>query len=85
MFPFIILECLLFVVTLASQKNPDHRMAALVSKEIVVVIPGLTTQIQVMPNPASFAYKHFTGAKPTKFYGLNCATTLLQWSEKMEL
>ncbi|KAF5809944.1 hypothetical protein HanXRQr2_Chr04g0163421 [Helianthus annuus] len=67
-----------------AQPFTAEEIAALVSQQMVAVLPGVVTQINELynnNNNAQCNFKSFNSAKPLKFSGLQGATALLQWFE----
>ncbi|KAJ0952826.1 putative transcription factor interactor and regulator CCHC(Zn) family [Helianthus annuus] len=69
-----------------------EELAALISQQVAVVLPGVVTQVHEIynndnnnnNNNAQCKFKDFNSAKPLKFSGSQGATALLHWFESIE-
>ena len=69
----------------------NAEIATLIAQQMAAAIPALVAQLNQAANPsvnqpihAACSLKHFNSCDPSKFFGSEGATGLLQWFESME-
>ncbi|KAF5794418.1 hypothetical protein HanXRQr2_Chr08g0327861 [Helianthus annuus] len=79
------------------KRSTDKRIASLVTKEVVKLIPQIVAQVHSLSNAraakdskteepqSTFLYKHFKACDPMEFTGEGGVAQLLQWFDSIEV
>ena len=80
-----------------AKRSADKRIALLVTREVVKLIPQIVAQVHSLSNSrasedskteapqSAFLYKHFKPCDPMEFTGEGGVTQLLQWFDSIEV